>query len=142
MRHLAKASVLALAFAATACYHAVIDTGRPASGTVVTRPWQPSFIVGLVPPPPLNVATQCPNGVARVETVHSFLEGLVAALTFSIFTPMTYQVTCASGGTASIPAGAATVDVATAATTEQRAAAMSRAGSLAAESGQAVFVKF
>ena|SRR5215210_5814706 len=142
MRHLARVSVLALALAASACYHAVIDTGRPASGTVVARPWQPSFIYGLVPPPPLNVATQCPNGVARVETVHSFLEGLVAALTFGIFTPMTYQVTCASGGTASIPDGAATIDVASGATAEQRAAALTRAGALATATGQAVFVKF
>ncbi|NNK65052.1 MAG: hypothetical protein HKO98_17750, partial [Gemmatimonadetes bacterium] len=32
-----------------------------------------------------------------VETQHSFLNGLVAGLTFGIFTPMTITVTCGAG---------------------------------------------
>jgi hypothetical protein len=86
--------VLALA----GCYHAVIETGRPAGTTVVTKPWAMSFIFGLVPPPVENVAQQCTNGVSKVETQHSFLNGLVAFVTFSLVTPMQIDVTCAAAG--------------------------------------------
>ena len=87
---------LAVLIAATGCFHATIETGKPASQTVVSKPFQPSFIAGLVPPPTVNTAQACPSGVSKVETVHSFVEGLVAAITFNIFTPMTIKITCAA----------------------------------------------
>ena len=37
------------------------------------------------------------DGVARVETRISFLNGLVSILTLSIFTPMEIMVTCGQG---------------------------------------------
>ena len=83
-------------FVGVGCYHATIETGATPSNQVVEEPWAASWIFGLVPPETVETASQCPNGVARVETVHSFLNGLVAALTFSIFTPMTIKVTCAA----------------------------------------------
>ena len=58
MRRIAKAALVAPALALSACYHAVIDTGRPAGSTVITKSFQPGFVWGLVPPPPLNVAGQ------------------------------------------------------------------------------------
>lgn len=64
----------------------------------MTKPWAMSFIYGLVPPPIENVSQQCSNGVSKVETQHSFLNGLVAVLTFSIVTPMEIKVTCAAAG--------------------------------------------
>ena len=114
-----KRSLLALVVAvavSVSCYHATIETGRTASGQTISNPWAHSFVFGLVPPSTVNTAAQCPNGVAKVETVHSFLNGLVAALTFSIYTPMTITVSCASAGSASapdirIPPGAAQDDV-------------------------------
>ena len=78
------------------CYHITVTTGAPAAPTVVDKQWQNSFIYGLVPPPELDVKDQCPNGVSQVETEHSFLNGLVAAITWSIYTPMHAKVTCAS----------------------------------------------
>lgn len=98
MTRLRSLITLSVLVAATGCYHAVIDTGRPASATVVSKSFAPSFIYGLVPPPALNVSQQCTNGVAKVETVHTFVEGLVAAITFGIFTPMSMKVTCAAPG--------------------------------------------
>ena len=50
-----------------------------------------------MPPPELTVSEQCPNGMAKVETRQSFLNGLVSALTYSIYTPVETKVTCASG---------------------------------------------
>jgi len=96
----AAAVVLALS---VGCYHATIETGRPASSEIVKKPWANSWIYGLVPPATVSTAAQCPNGVARVETQLSFLNGLVGALTFGIYTPMNILVTCASAATASAP---------------------------------------
>ena len=106
---------------------------------MINRPFQPSFIAGLVPPPPLNVANECPTGIAKVETQHSFIEGLVAGITFGLFTPMTITVTCAAGS-AMLPASH-TVDVAATATEAERSAAIGRAADLAIESGAASFVR-
>jgi len=96
MARLRPLIVLAVLVAGSGCYHATIETGRPASATVVTKSFAPSFIYGLVPPPTLNVSQQCTSGVAKVETMHSFVEGLVAGITFGIFTPMSMKVTCAA----------------------------------------------
>lgn len=96
-----RAAAVVAAFALTGCYHAVIQTGRPESSDVISIKWANSFIIGLVPPPVVETAQRCPNGVAKVETQHSFLNGLVAAITFSIYTPIQIDVTCAARGTAS-----------------------------------------
>jgi Bor protein len=94
-------AVLVLPFTLSACYHAIIQTGRPASSDVIEIPWAHSFIYGLVPPKVVESAAKCPNGAATVETMHSFLNGLVQAITWGIYTPITIKVTCASGGRAS-----------------------------------------
>lgn len=78
----------------TGCYHVTVISGTTPSPTVVDKPWQYSFVYGLVPPPELNVKEQCPNGVQKVETETSFLNGLVGALTWSLFTPIHAKVTC------------------------------------------------
>ena len=102
MRHrwrtyLARVSVpLVLA----ACFHATITTGAAPGSKVISEPWASSFVFGLVPPKTVEAASQCPNGVATVETRHSFLNMVVAFLTFDIYTPMTITVTCAGGGRA------------------------------------------
>ena len=96
-----RVAAVVAAFALTGCYHAVIQTGRPESSDVISIKWANSFIFGLVPPPVVETASRCPNGVAKVETQHSFLNGHGAAITFSIYTPIQIDVTCAARGTAS-----------------------------------------
>ena len=81
----------------SSCYHAQITTGKQMSNQVIDKPWAHSFIFGLVPPKEVSVAEQCQNGVAKVETQISFLNGLVSAITFNIYTPMQITVTCAAG---------------------------------------------
>jgi hypothetical protein len=78
------------------CYHITVTSGLAASPTVVDKPWQNSFVYGLVPPPEINVKDQCTNGVQKVETEVSFVNGLVGALTWSLFTPIHAKVTCAA----------------------------------------------
>jgi Bor protein len=78
------------------CYHQVVQTGRTPGPVVVTKPWTATWLWGLVPAEEINVTSQCPSGVATVETQQSFLNGLVGGLTLGIYTPRDVKVTCAS----------------------------------------------
>jgi hypothetical protein len=83
------------------CYRVTVITGAPPADPPATknvdRPWQKSFVYGLVPPTDVTTKEQCPQGFAVVQTERSFLNGLVSAITYSIFTPMHTKVTCAVG---------------------------------------------
>lgn len=97
MRSINTILLLAGVLFLSSCYHAQITTGKQMSNQVIDKPWAHSFIFGLVPPNEVSVAEQCENGVAKVETQISFLNGLVSAITFNIYTPMQITVTCAAG---------------------------------------------
>ena len=91
--------ILALAVASLplmACWHLTVISGQPPSSTVVAKPWQHSFIAGLVPPAEVNVKDQCRNGVAKVETQHSFVNLVATAVTGGIYSPIDLKVTCAA----------------------------------------------
>ena len=130
-----RAAAVVAAFALTGCYHAVIQTGRPESTDVISIKWANSFIFGLVPPPIVETASRCTNGVAKVETQHSFLNGLAAAVTFGIYTPIQIDVTCAARGTAS----ADVIKVEPGRTVEQ---ALTEAVRVSAEKDAPVYVQF
>lgn len=80
----------------TGCFHVTVVSGTAPSPTVVDYPWQHSFIYGIVPPQELNMKDKCQNGVQKVETEASFLNGLVTAITSSIYTPIHVRVTCSA----------------------------------------------
>jgi hypothetical protein len=92
-----KSIALAALVAAAGCYHVTVVTGAPPATQTIDKPWQNSFVIGLVPPPEISAKETCTQGVAKVETERSFLNGLVGALTWNIYTPMHARVTCASG---------------------------------------------
>ena len=101
MRHsLLAVAVLFLGVATTGCYHATIVSGATPSTEVIEQKWAHSFLWGIVPPATVDAAAKCPNGLAKVETQHSFLNGLVAVLTFGIYTPIQITATCAAKGAA------------------------------------------
>jgi Bor protein len=79
------------------CYRVTVVAGAPPSAVTVDRPWQHSFIGGLVPPNEVNVQELCPNGVARVVTERSFVNGVADVVTSGIYSPIHTMVTCASG---------------------------------------------
>jgi hypothetical protein len=94
-----RLKLLALAVASltlSACWHVTVVSGAQPSPTVVDKPWQHSFIFGLVPPPELNVKEQCPSGIAKVEAVHSFVNLIADAVTSGIYSPIAVKVTCAA----------------------------------------------
>ena len=136
-----RVSLLALVLlvVSSGCYQTSVVTGQPAGTTVVERPFALGFVYGLVPPPVLNVAQECPQGVAQVDTQQSFVNGLVSALTFGIVTPWTITVTCASGA-ASLEQPA--VDVAVTATTADIQEAFAEAADRTVETGETVYVRF
>ena len=89
-------ALAAASVALSACYHITVTSGAAPSPTVVNKPWQHSFISGLVPPAELNVKEQCPNGVAKIETLHSFTNSIAGIVTQGIYTPISVKVTCAA----------------------------------------------
>jgi hypothetical protein len=107
MSRLRTALAVAACVLSGACYRiTVVTTPTAASSTetaTVTKPWAHSFVYGLVPPQPLNVSANCPGGnVNKVVTQQSFVNGLVAAITWSIYTPMQLAVWCPGGRSSSI----------------------------------------
>ena len=127
------ASFVVLAVFTTGCYHTTVKTGSPLGTTTIEQPWALSFVYGLVPPPTVETASTCPSGVAQVESQQSFLNGLVGALTFGLFTPMSIKVTCAATGRAEAPALRSQGDA---------VQSISHAADIAIASGEPVLIRF
>jgi hypothetical protein len=90
-------------------------------------------VLGLVPPETVETASECTNGVAKIETRLSFLNQLVGLLTIGIYTPMSIKVTCAAaenGGSAS--SSTPRIELEEGATTAQRQRAIGHAARLSA----------
>ena len=136
------AALLGTVVALSGCYHAIIETGLPPSTQTLEKPWASSWLGGLVPPETVETASRCPNGVARVETKLSFLNMLVSAITFSIYTPMSIQVTCAGPGRPMDEAERSQLMIKEGANLEEKQRAIRDAAQLSAKKGQPVLIKF
>ena len=90
-------TAMALGLVLSGCFHQVVQTGRTPGTTVVEKPWTATWLWGIVPASPIDVTSNCPGGIATVETKQTFMNGLVGALTLGIFTPRDVKVTCAAG---------------------------------------------
>ena len=130
-----------MAVATSGCFKQVVRTGRPAGQTVIDRPWVSTWVWGLVQAKEIDVRAQCPAGVAIVETETSFVNGLVGALTWGIYTPQHVRITCAGGG-APVPNDALELAVENGATPEARQEMLNRAVKLALEENETVIVRF
>jgi hypothetical protein len=130
-----------LLVALPACYHAVVETGLPASPQVIEKTFASGWIYGLVPPSPVKAMSECPSGVSKVETQLSFVNQLVNFLTLGIYTPMWIKVTCASSGRSAAPA-APEIKVGDGATTAEVIDAFRRAADASVERHGPVYVRF
>jgi hypothetical protein len=92
-------AVIAAPLLLSACYRVTVVSGAPPAAQVIDKPWQNSFVYGLVPPKEVAARPTCAQGVAKVVTERSFVNGLVGAITLNIYTPMHVNVTCASSPT-------------------------------------------
>jgi hypothetical protein len=137
-QRLAKPAAAATLLLLAGCYHAVGEPGRAPSGQEIHREWASSWRGAGTAFDGHNRHGECPHGVARGETKHSFRNQLVAGLTLGIFTPMDVRVKRAVAGTAlqgaeSVPARADVVEA-------QRAIARAAAQSLA--TGEPILLVF
>ena len=90
--------MMAIAFASsillTSCYSYTSVVGSGAQGNSETKEWNHYVVYGLAP---VGVSdSKAMAGGAEnytVTTKHSFVNGLVAAITFGIYTPTTTTVT-------------------------------------------------
>lgn len=78
----------------TSCYSYTSVVGKGAQGHNQTTQWNHYVIYGLAPVGVSN-SKQMADGAQdyTVHTRHSFVNGLVAAITFGIYTPTTTTVT-------------------------------------------------
>jgi hypothetical protein len=136
------ASAALLALCTTGCFHQVVNTGRTPGTTVVDKPWVSTWLWGLVAAQPIDARQQCPSGVAAITTEQSFVNGLVALVTVGIYTPQHVTITCASGGTASLPRGAKEFQIPSNASAEQRTTIMNQAVESAVETGAPSVLRF
>ena len=113
--------------ALTSCYAARVETGLKPSNVQIKKTFAASWIHGLVPPSTIETAARCPDGVAIVETKLSFLNQVVAGLTFGIYTPMEIDVICAEKSAVGLIRPETEIRVASSATSEEWGAALSRA---------------
>ena len=142
MRPSTSVSLAVLLIAASACYHATIDTGLTPSTVVIDKSWASGWLFGLVPPSTVETASKCPNGVAKVETQLSFLNQLAYIITLGIYSPMAIKVTCAQGGRASISPAGPTINVGANATVDQMRNAIARAAELSVRKGAPVYIEY
>jgi len=127
--------------ASAGCYHATIVTGATPSTDTIEQGFASSFVFGLVPPATVETASKCANGVAQVETQQSFINGLVAAITFGIYTPISIKVTCAAKKVATLSTAHPDIVVASGAGSDAIRQAFSQAASEAARDGSVVLVQ-
>ena len=104
---MARKTIAALLLLSAGCYHASIESGMKPGTNKIEEEWASGWAWGLVGPQPIEAQSKCTSGLSKVETEHSFLNGLVGAVTLGIYTPMHLTVTCAAGPTADLPLPAA-----------------------------------
>ena len=136
-----KAFVVVSFIALAGCYHATVETGATPSTVVIDRSFASAWIYGLVPPSIVSTAEKCPDGVAKVETQHSFLNQLVGIITLGIYTPMQIKVTCAARGSASA-AGNSSQVLAKGKSSSARREALTEAANQAAVTRRPVYLEF
>jgi len=95
-----RTTIAALLLLSAGCYHASIESGMKPGNNKIEEEWASGWAWGLVGPQPIEAQSKCTSGLSKVETEHSFLNGLVGAVTLGIYTPMHLTVTCAGGANA------------------------------------------
>lgn len=90
--------IIAVAFSMsvllTSCYSYTSVVGKGAQGNTQVTKWN-HYVIGGLAPVGVSDSKEMAGGATdyTVFTRHSFVNGLVAALTFSIYTPTTTTVT-------------------------------------------------
>lgn len=59
--------------------------------------WVDAFAAGLVTLGEMDLSDECPTGVYKMRSNHSFVDVLLTVVTLGIYTPVTVIYTCGSG---------------------------------------------
>jgi hypothetical protein len=104
-----KLLVLVAALGAAGCFKTTIRSGLPAAAAPAVEydgKWHHGLLWGLAEiSGPYDLSAICPQGWAEVKTKTGFVDGLLSGITYSIYTPQTVTIICASG---TAPPGAVT----------------------------------
>lgn len=95
-------AALALVLATSACATHKINYSNPrvsASGQVHEKK-QSFFLWGLVGGDEVDLQNTCPNGVARIASQSSAVDGILTVITGGLYSPMSVKVQCAADGVA------------------------------------------
>jgi hypothetical protein len=134
-------TLVAVCLLASACYRQVVNTGRTPGTTVIDKPWTPFFLWGLVAHPPMDVSSQCPNGIATVVTEQTFVNGLVSLIAlFGVYSPRHVTITCA--GRSAMRPGSTEFTVARDASAGERERVFTRAIEESERTGQPIVIRF
>lgn len=104
MKAILAASALALTLTGCLQHTVSIGTGAP-EGALVYKNWHHHWLFGLIRPEhqeELDLAEYCPSGNATLHEETSFVNGLVDALTWFIYSPTTVTILCDDGTEAEI----------------------------------------
>lgn len=101
-----QAAGVAVLTLSSGCYTTVISSGRPAEAATVAYDgrlhsgllWGMGELSG-----PYDLSEVCPNGWAEIETETSFVDGLMATLSYDFYSPQSVTVRCAMGDAAAVP---------------------------------------
>ncbi|WP_431608815.1 Bor family protein [Chryseobacterium sp. 'Rf worker isolate 10'] len=87
-------AVVAASILLTSCYSYTSVVGKGAIGVEKTNKWNHYFVEGLIPAS-VSDSNKLANGSENytVHTRQTFLNGLISAVTFGIYTPTTTTVT-------------------------------------------------
>jgi hypothetical protein len=84
-----------LALAASGCHTMRFDVGTgPVSEVVYER--KSFYLGGLAPTVKIDVLEHCPNGAVAIREQRTFVDGLLALVTLSIWTPRSSWYYCAA----------------------------------------------
>ncbi|WP_375447393.1 Bor family protein [uncultured Fibrella sp.] len=88
------AALIALPALLSSCYSYTSVVGKGAQGNTAVTKWN-HYVIGGLAPVGVSDSKQMAGGAENytVFTRHSFVNGLVAGLTFGIYTPTTTTVT-------------------------------------------------
>ncbi|MBI1803049.1 MAG: Bor family protein [Ignavibacteriae bacterium] len=142
MTNFYRVFAIASAFVLFGCYHATVVTGLKPSTETIEESFAASWVYGLVPPSTVATEAKCPNGVAKVETQLSFVNQLVGALTFGIYTPMEIKVTCAEKSTSSLLYQGPDITLHSGATDQEFIDALVKAADIAVKEHRAAYVEY
>jgi hypothetical protein len=99
MKHgIAVLTLMASTLVLSGCFRDATVTGLPVSDHAELEQWRHHFLFGVVRgirTDDVQLAEVCPQGVGRIETKQNGWNGLVAGLTFGIYTPMKLNIYCA-----------------------------------------------